>query len=91
MVMKRPDWFDWPHWDSAILSNDRYTPRWYERRAYIMGLRDAARIAANVEYIKTPTSRYVRRAGVRPVIMAVHAYVRTFLGLPSDLSRHGIE
>jgi hypothetical protein len=40
-----PKWFDWIRWSYAIGSDDRYELRWYERRAYVMGLRDAARIA----------------------------------------------
>lgn len=83
-------WFDWPHWGLAIGSDKRYTPRWWERRAYFSGLRDAARIAESVHYIKTPVGRSVRRSGVRPAVKAIHAYVLDFMGLPSD-DRSGLE
>lgn len=48
-----PKWFDWPYWGCAIGSNERYRPRWYERRAYVMGLRDAARIVENERWAAT--------------------------------------
>ena len=54
--MSKPDkreWFDWPHWGLALGSDHRYKPRWYERRAYVMGLRDAARIADHERWIAT--------------------------------------
>ena len=85
-----PEWFDWLHWGLALGSDHRYKPRWYEKRAYAMGLRDAARIAEKERFIKTPTDRYVRRDGVRPVIKAIHAYTRKFMGLPPD-ARSGLE
>lgn len=53
MIEKWPKWFDWPWWGCAIGSNERYEPRWYERRAYVMGLRDAARIAEHNRWIAT--------------------------------------
>jgi hypothetical protein len=43
-------WFDWPKWGLALGSEERYWPRWYERRAYFKGLRDAARIVDNVRW-----------------------------------------
>ena len=46
-----PKWFDWPFWGCAIGSDERYRPRWYERRAYVMGLRDAARIAERDRWV----------------------------------------
>ena len=48
-----PKWFDWPYWGLAIGSSDRYQPRWYERRAYVMGLRDAARIVEHERWTAT--------------------------------------
>ena len=86
---EHPVWFDWPCWGLAIGSDHRYKPRWYEKRAYVAGLRDAARIASSKEYIKTPIGRHVRRDGVRPVIKAIHAYVLDLLGLPADDSMFG--
>ena len=51
--MTAPKWFDWPHWGLAIGSDHRYQPRWYERRAYVMGLRDAARIVERERWAAT--------------------------------------
>ena len=51
--MIAPKWFDWPHWGLAIGSGKRYEPRWYERRAYVMGLRDAARIVEHERWQST--------------------------------------
>jgi hypothetical protein len=48
-----PKWFDWPWWGCAIGSDERYQPRWYERRAYVMGLRDAARIVEHERWVAT--------------------------------------
>jgi hypothetical protein len=48
-----PKWFWWTHWGLAIGSSERYKPRWYERRAYVMGLTDAARIAEHERWIAT--------------------------------------
>lgn len=89
---EHPVWFDWPHWGLAIGSDHRYKPRWYERRAYIMGLRDAARIAESKHYIPREHGLHsVLRPGVKPVIKAIHAYVLDFLGLPADNSRFGYD
>jgi hypothetical protein len=90
-VVEPPKWFDWEHWGLGIGSDRRYKPRWRERRAYVMGLRDAAREAEKYTHIITPTQRYVRRDGVIPVIKGIHAYVRDFLGLPADSRRFGFD
>ena len=87
---RKHPWMDWPHWGLAIGSDQRFKPRWWERRAYFAGLRDAARIARNLEFIQRPGLHSVRRPGVRPVVKAIHAYVLDFLGLPPD-PRSGLE
>lgn len=85
----RHRWFDWPKWGLAIGSDKRYKPRWWERQAYIAGLRDAARIAEAHRFIRPPVGHPVERMGVTPVIKAIHAYVLDFLGLPPDPRRYG--
>lgn len=42
--MKYPKWFTWlEHWH-GLGSDRRYSPRWWERRAYVAGLHDAAKL-----------------------------------------------
>lgn len=83
--MKVPSWFDWPAWGLAIGSNRRYEPRWYERRAYTMGLRDAARITESARFMPCDYERddnelRARRQMGREVIQHIHAYALRVLG-----------
>ena len=90
---KIPKWFDWPHWGLALGSDDRYKPRWYERRAYVMGLRDAARItnAHRTEPVSKTRSVTVKGAEhLKAAVKAIHSRARWVLGLPAD-SRSGLE
>lgn len=81
-----PDWFDWPSWGLAIGSDERFKPHGErERCAYVMGLRDAARIAESEHFIVTPIGRHVKRDGIRPAVKAIHRYVLDFLKLPAKV------
>lgn len=92
--MKVPSWFDWSTWGLAIGSNRRYEPRWYERRAYVMGLRDASRIVESQRFSEDyardthgePELRARRQMG-REVIQLIHAYALRVLGLPPEAQR----
>jgi hypothetical protein len=85
-----PDWFDWVDLGLALGSDRRFKPKGErERCAYVMGLRDAARIVEAQRYIKTPINRYIERAGCRPSVKAIHAYTLDFLGLPANDSPLG--
>jgi hypothetical protein len=85
--MSYPKWFDWLEWNSAIGSDTRYIPRWYERRAYVMGLRDAARIAENHAWQSVaapkPGSNTVEKApgftNIRMAIAAIHTYTIRYM------------
>jgi hypothetical protein len=95
-VEEGPRWFDWARWGLALGSDKRYKPKWWERRAYIMGIRDAARIVEHERYQPhpdKPRSRMVLTPGsseLRLAVRTLHAYVRNFLGLPPD-HRSGLE
>lgn len=81
-------WFTWEHWGFGIGSNSRYEPRWYERRAYVMGLRDAARIIDAHRFIRRSDDHEeeirARRQMGRETIQAIHAFALRVLGLPAD-------
>lgn len=83
-------WFHWMHWGFAIGSSDRYTPKFWERRAYTMGLRDAARIAENRRFATDtgipsddPEHRARRNMG-REIILAIHRHTTDTMGLSND-------
>lgn len=83
-VKPRPDRSDGSFWDSpgaAIGSDRRYEPTWwFTRRAYMAGLRDAARIVNDRSYKAidpTPTSsatrgRAVSGIWIKNVISEIH-------------------
>jgi hypothetical protein len=84
-----PKWFDWTHWGLGLGSDTRYKPKWFERRAYVMGLRDAARIAETCRFsagdnAKTDTELRARRFMGREVIARIHKAATDLLGLPAD-------
>lgn len=88
-------WFDWPQWGLALGSDQRFKPRWWERRAYFAGLRDAARIAEQVRWREMEMEVHqsageVRKRAGRAIIKAVHAYMLTVFGLPPD-DKSGLE
>ena len=89
--MKTLKWLDWPQWGLALGSDERYAPKWYEFRAYAMGLRDAARIVEDQRW-KEGDIHYACRSqsyGIR-YVKAIHARVLKVLGLPPD-DRSGLE
>lgn len=84
-----PTWLiDWPTWGSAIGSDQRYKPCWYERKAYAMGLRDAARIVEAQTWVEAPNKRPRRAVGfddLRKAIKAIHSFALDCLRGPDDL------
>ncbi len=90
--MKILNWLDWSHWGLALDSDERYAPKWYEFRAYAMGLRDAARIIEGERWkagdiavgrINLEPDRASDTFG-RRYIKAIHARVLAVLGLPPE-------
>jgi hypothetical protein len=93
-----PKWFWWTHWGLAIGSSQRYKPSWWERRAYIEGLTDAARIVESrrfaAHYGNVPqddNELRARRSMGRESIIEIHKYVTNFLGLPNDGKQFGLD
>lgn len=95
---KVPRWFDWIHWGLGLGSDLRYKPRWYERRAYVMGLRDAARMVEDrrTEPVADQGLHGRRLQTVKgsehlkAAIKDIHAHARKLLGLPRD-GQSGLE
>jgi hypothetical protein len=80
-----PKWFDWFHWGDAIGSHERYRPGLLERRAYVMGLRDAARIVEAGTWVEEPNKRPRRAEGfqnLREAIRRIHDRARHIVRLP---------
>ena len=88
------EWFDWPQYGLAIGSDRRYKPRWWERRAYFCGLRDAARIAEHIRFDRKegPESDPYRATDrtARRIVRLIHAHMLEWLGFPPD-DKSGLE
>ena len=78
--------FDWRDqlnsWKLGIGSDMRYSPRWWERRAYVMGLRDAAREAESLTWERNPnypTEANQTRRNERPAHIVLRELVARLL------------
>jgi hypothetical protein len=83
---------------SPIGSDQRYKPRWWEQRAYIEGLTDAARIVESRRFVahygnvpQDADELRARRSMGRESIIEIHKHATNTLGLPNDGRQFGYE